>query len=159
MAHKPDRPADPRKGLFSAAPAAARVGRRKLAADDAGRDFLRKHLAADDVRVRAAALTALIDAGDRKTDLPAIADKDAETGLRALAVRTLAARGEDVDRFLDRKQPAEVRAEAIAGLSDKDDLPRLLELRRRRRPLPAPRRRVAAGAARRNCSTPSTAVR
>ena len=128
LALKPDRPADPRKGLFSAHRPLRESAAGKLAADDAGRDFLRKHLASDDVRVRAAALTALIDAGDRKTDLPAIAEKDAETGLRALAVRTLAARGEDVDRFLDRKQPAEVRAEAVAGLKDKDDLPRLLEL-------------------------------
>ncbi len=125
---KIDRPADPRKGLFSAHWPLRESAARKLAADAAGRDFLRKQLASDDVRVRAACLTALIDAGDRKTDLAAVADKDAEIGLRALAVRTLAARGEDVRRYSDAKQPAEVRAEAVAGLGTKDDLPRLLDL-------------------------------
>jgi putative membrane-bound dehydrogenase-like protein len=127
-AHKPDRPTDPRKGLFSAHRPLREAAARKLAADDAGRDFLRKQLSSEGARVRAAALTALIDAGDRKADLAAVADRDAEVGLRALAVHTLAARGDDVRRYFDAKQPAQVRAEAVAALTTKADLPRLLDL-------------------------------
>jgi putative membrane-bound dehydrogenase-like protein len=126
--HKPDRPTDPHRALFGAHRPLRESAARKLAGDEAGREFLRKQLTSDEVRVRAASLTALIDADDRKTDLAAVADKDAEVGLRGLAVRTMAARGEDVRRYFDAKQPAEVRAEAAAGLGARADLPRLLDL-------------------------------
>ncbi len=46
QAHKPDRPADPKKGLFSLHRPLRESSARKLAADDAGRDFLRQQLAA-----------------------------------------------------------------------------------------------------------------
>jgi putative membrane-bound dehydrogenase-like protein len=127
-AHKPDRPDDPRKGLFSAHRPLRESAARRLTAHVAGREFLRGQLTADDVRVRAASLTALIDACDPNFDLAAVADREREPGLRALAVRTLAARGEDVRRFLDAKQPAEVRAEAVVGLRATADLPRLTDL-------------------------------
>jgi putative membrane-bound dehydrogenase-like protein len=125
---KPDRPTDPRKALFSLHRPLRESAARKLAADDDGRDFLRKQLASDDVRVRAASLAALIDAADAKTDLAAVADKDAATPIRAMAVRALAARGADVRRFLDAKAPAALRLEAVAGLRTKEDAPRLLDL-------------------------------
>jgi len=126
--HKPERPADPRKGLFSLHWPLRESSARKLAADDTGRAFLRMQLSADDVRVRVAAFTALLDAGDRPTKLAAVADRDPEVGLRALAVRALVGRGEEVRRFVDVQQPGEVRAEAVAGLTAKSDLPRLLKL-------------------------------
>src|SRR5713101_1621216 len=77
-AHKPDRPTDPRKALFSLHRPLRESAARQLAADGAGCEYLRKQLAADGVRVRASSLTGLIDADDRKTDLAAIAEKDAE---------------------------------------------------------------------------------
>jgi putative heme-binding domain-containing protein len=123
-AKKPDRPEDPRKALFSAHRPLREAAARKLAADAAGRDFLRGHLASADDRVRATCITALIDVKE-KLDLGAIADRDAQVGIRALAVRTLTARGADVSRFLEARQPAELRREAVAGLKDKA---RLLEL-------------------------------
>ena len=93
-AGKHERPSDPRRALASAhGPIRAKAARR-LAADDAGRDFLREQLTSKDVRVRAAALTALIGAEDRKVDLAAFAEKERVTPLRALAVRALAQRGE-----------------------------------------------------------------
>jgi putative membrane-bound dehydrogenase-like protein len=122
------RPRDPRRALASAHRPLREAAARTLAATDSGRAFLRKQLAAADVRVRAASLTALIDAGDRRTDLSAVASRDPEVGLRALAVRALATRGEDAKRFLDAKQPAAVRLEAVACLKAKGDVKRLLRL-------------------------------
>jgi putative membrane-bound dehydrogenase-like protein len=123
-----DRPTDPRKALFSLHRPLRESAARQLAADDPGRDFLRKQLTSDDVRVRAASLEALIDTDDRKADLAAVAVKDGETGLRAMAVRALVARGADVHGFLGDKQPTAVRLEAVAGLRSKEDAPRLLAL-------------------------------
>lgn len=122
------RPSDPRRALASAHWPIREEAARRLAVDDAGRDFLREHLANKDVRVRAASLTALIDAGDHKLDLAAFADKETQTPLRALAVRGLVRRGEDGRRFLDTKIPFPVRLEAIASLKGEADLPRLLKL-------------------------------
>ncbi len=124
---KPDRPRDPRRGLMSAHRPLRDAAARELARTEAGRDFLREQLVAKDDRVRAAALTALIDSGDRKTDLGAVAAKDPQTAVRAMAVRALAARGDDTTRFLEAREPA-VRLEAVAGLRGKDALPRLLQL-------------------------------
>src|SRR5205085_5223388 len=73
-------------------------------------------------------LTALIDAGDRDLDLDAIADKDSVPAVRAVAVRALVDRGKGATRYLDARQPAGVRLEAIRSLRTKDDLPRLLKL-------------------------------
>jgi putative membrane-bound dehydrogenase-like protein len=125
---KPDRPTDPRKALLSLHRPLRESAARKLAADDGGREFLRKQHASGDVRTRAASLTALIDAGDAKTDLAAVADRDASTLIRAMAVRALVTRGTDVHRFLGAKVPAALRREAVAGLRTKADAPRLLDL-------------------------------
>src|SRR5581483_5509605 len=48
--------------------------------------------------------------------------------LRALAVRALVGRGENVTRFLDPAHPPAVRLEAVAGLRAPGDIPRLLQL-------------------------------
>ena len=125
---KSTRPSDTREALSSAHRPLRETAARRLAADESGRDFLRRELGANDVRVRAASLTALLDVGDRKLDLPATADHDPEEGVRALAVRALAARGADVRRFVGDRERGAVRLEAIAGLTAPGDVPRLLEL-------------------------------
>jgi putative membrane-bound dehydrogenase-like protein len=126
QAHPKDRPADPRRGLFSRHRPLREASARQLAIS--GRAFLRQQLSGDDLRVRAASLTALVDADDREIDLTAVADKDPSQPLRALAIRALARHGEDTGRFLGAKYPAELRREAIAGLEGKPALPRLLAL-------------------------------
>lgn len=125
---KYDRPTDPSRGLFSLHRPLRDAAARRLAATDDGRDLLRTQLRSPDARIRAASLTALIDAGDRRLDLNDIAEKDPLTPLRALAVRALAERGDDADHFLDAKYPASVRLEAIASLKVAANLPRLLRL-------------------------------
>jgi putative membrane-bound dehydrogenase-like protein len=136
-AGKPDRPKESCPALLSAHRPLREAAARRLTADEPGRDFLRKLLDirdsrdsrdSRDVRTRAASLQALLDAGDQKLDLAAIADKDPVTEIRAMAVRALAGRGQDARRFLDSRQPPLVRLEAVAALKSKSDLPRLLKL-------------------------------
>ncbi len=79
------------------------------------------------MRVRAASLTALVDANDRRIDLKTLAERDPVPSIRAMAVRSLVQCGEDASRFLDAGQPAEVRLEAIASLKGEAALPRLLQ--------------------------------
>jgi putative heme-binding domain-containing protein len=125
---KPYRPQGPRKGLASAHRPLRESAARRLAAGEEGRALLRRQLGSEDLRVRAASLTALIDSGDRELDLQTVADKERDVGLRALAVRTLAERGADVRRFLDAEQPAELRREAVACLRLRSDATQLLGL-------------------------------
>jgi putative membrane-bound dehydrogenase-like protein len=125
---KPHRPDEPRRALASAHRPLREAAARKLAADETGREFLRRKLSSEDLRVRAASLTALIDQGDRKLDLAAFAGKERDIGLRALAVRTLAERGEDVRDYLHSSQPAELRREAIGCLRTRADAPQLVQL-------------------------------
>jgi putative membrane-bound dehydrogenase-like protein len=127
-ANKPNRPTAPRQGLSSAHRPLREASARRLVADDAGRSFLREQLHNKDVRVRAASLTALVDAGDSKMNLRGIAEADENTALRALAVRALAERREDASRFLVAKYPPAVRVEAIAALQGDSAMPRLLQL-------------------------------
>lgn len=122
------RPADPKQALLSPHRPTREAAARALARDGAGKAFLREHLASPDVRVRAAALTALIDADDEKVDLAAIARSDKELGIREMAVRALVARGRDASAFANEGEPASVRAEAIAGLRGEAVVPRLLKL-------------------------------
>jgi putative membrane-bound dehydrogenase-like protein len=127
-AHQTDRPHDPRQGLFSLHRPVREVAARRLAAEDEGREFLRRQVAQADLRVRATSLTALVDAGNAKTDLVGIAEKDSVVGIRAMAVRALAAQGQDAAKFLDPNYPPEVRREAIASLRARTDTTRLLQL-------------------------------
>src|SRR6202044_1370799 len=83
---------------------------KKLAGAAGDHPFLRKQLHHEDVRVRAAALTALLDGDDRLVNLRAIAEKDPELGMRELAVRGMLRRLENVASFLDAKQPGTLRA-------------------------------------------------
>ncbi|HVK14109.1 MAG TPA: PVC-type heme-binding CxxCH protein, partial [Gemmataceae bacterium] len=122
------RPADPKLALLGLHRPARDAAARKLAQDDPGRAFLRGQLASTDPRVRAAALAALVDAGDGVTDLASVARADAEPGLREMAVRALVERGADVSRFATETEPAGVRAEAVAGLRGGAAVPLLLKL-------------------------------
>ncbi|HWG45919.1 MAG TPA: PVC-type heme-binding CxxCH protein [Gemmataceae bacterium] len=128
---KRDRPTDPRRALFSAHRPLRDAAARRLAADKAGRAFLREQLDGQDIRVRAASLTALIDAegkDEATSPLRTVAEKDAQTPIRAMAVHALVERGEDVGNFIDPKYPPAVRLEAIGSLKGKSALPRLLKL-------------------------------
>jgi putative membrane-bound dehydrogenase-like protein len=129
-AGKHERPSDPRRALASAHWPTRETAARRLAADEAGRDFLHEQLTNKDVRIRAAALTALIDAEDRKLDLAAFAEKESQTPLRALVVRALVQRGEKESRFIEPKYPPCVRLEAIAALKGDAAVPHLLKLLR-----------------------------
>lgn len=123
-----DRPKDSHQALSSAHWPTREAAARRLARNEQWRDFLREQLKSKDVRIRAASLTALIDAGDRKLDLMAFAEREGQTPLRALAVRRLVEHSELANRFLDTKYPSAVRLEAIAALTHDEDLSPLLKL-------------------------------
>jgi putative membrane-bound dehydrogenase-like protein len=125
---KVNRPADPRRALASAHRPLREAAAGKLAKDEKGRQFLRRQLASSDVRVRAASLTALINAEELKLDLATIAAHEPVAPLRALAVRVLVDRDGDARRFLDAGNSPAVQFEAIRSLKRKADLPRLLKL-------------------------------
>src|SRR5262245_25261583 len=110
-----ERPTDPRRALASAHRPTREAAARTLIGADAGRDFLREQISAADARVRAAALTALVDAGDDRIDLGTIARSDKEIGIREMAVRGLVTAGKNVTEFADQRQPAAVRAAAVVG--------------------------------------------
>jgi putative membrane-bound dehydrogenase-like protein len=122
------RPTDSKQALLSLRRPTREAAARTLARDANGREFLRGQLTAREVRVRAAALTALINAVDDKTDLATLARTDAELGIREMAVREMVKRGLDVSAFAAADQPAGVRAEALAGVRGKDAGAQLLAL-------------------------------
>jgi putative membrane-bound dehydrogenase-like protein len=123
---KAERPQEARRGLFSFHRPLREAAARKLATEgETDRAFLRRQLSHAEPRVRATALTALIDSGDRKLDLRELAEKEPLTDMRALAVRALVARGLDAGAFLSDRQPA-VRFEAVASLRDREHLLPLL---------------------------------
>lgn len=127
-AMKPQRPTDPREGLLSLHRPMREAAARKLAEDAKGRKFLLANLKNSDPRVRVVCLTALLDATDRTgLELKPLADNDAYTPIRAMAVRALVARGDNAIRFLDANQTATLRLEAIGSLQKKEDGPRLLQ--------------------------------
>jgi putative heme-binding domain-containing protein len=122
------RPADPKQALLSPHRPVREGAARALAKETAGREWLREQLASADVRARAAALTALIDGGDKEMDLAKVARTDAEVGIREMAVRALVARGADTVAIATGKDVASVRAEAIAGLQGEAAISPLLDL-------------------------------
>ncbi len=126
-ARKPERELGAEQALFSMHRPLRESAARFLAADEAGRVELRRQLTHADVRVRAASLGALLVRDDPRLDLHAVANKDAEMGLRALAVRALAERGADVRRYLQGSLPVLTR-EAVVGLRGDGQSPLLVEL-------------------------------
>jgi putative membrane-bound dehydrogenase-like protein len=111
------RPDDPKRGIIAQDRRTREAAARELLKTENGTAELRQLAASPEVRIRATAITALIAADDDKLDLLRIAQKDEEVGLREMAVRALVARRKPVKEFAERKQPASVRMEAIAGLS------------------------------------------
>lgn len=123
-----DRPTDPKLALASRHRPFREAAARTLVSDENGRGFLLKQLGNSDVRIRTASLTALIDARDSAIDLKNIAEHDVSAGIRAMAVRALAAGGADARTFLEKRYPDEMRREAVASLGPSANVPHLLQL-------------------------------
>ncbi len=116
--HKPEaRPKEPKEAIKSADRKTCEAAARELAKTQVGRHELRTHLPSEDVRVRATALAALIDAGDRDTPTPRLAAKDPDVGIQELAVRSLVWSG--TTQFVEPDYASSVRAVAIAGMQGK----------------------------------------
>ena len=109
------RPTDAKQALLSADRLTREHAARPLGLDEPGRAFLREQLTNPDVRVRATALATLIETGDAKTDLAAVARTDKEVGIREMAVRAMVG-SEKVFPFTDATHPPGVQREAVAGL-------------------------------------------
>jgi putative membrane-bound dehydrogenase-like protein len=125
----PDRPTDPKLALASHHRPLREAAARKLAEDETGREFLRAHLRkTDDVRARAASLTALIDAGESGMNLLRSTARDSSPGIRALALRAVPPAEWNIRPFLDKGYPSEVRRQAISSLRTLMDVPDLLQL-------------------------------
>ncbi|MFO0798471.1 MAG: PVC-type heme-binding CxxCH protein [Gemmataceae bacterium] len=122
------RPADPKLALASPHRPARDAAARTLMQSEPGRVFLREQLKAADVRVRAAALDALVAQNDSLTDFAAVARTDAEPAVRAMAVRGLVDGGQKAAEFAAEGVDAAVRAEAVLGMHDEAALPVLLKL-------------------------------
>jgi putative membrane-bound dehydrogenase-like protein len=93
--------------------------------DSAGRRFLREQVGHADVRIRAAAITALINVDDDKVDLHSVAEKDSDVALRAMVMEFKAPawgqKGNARLQWTSDKIPPAVRREAITALTYKDD--------------------------------------
>ncbi|MSU80344.1 MAG: c-type cytochrome [Gemmataceae bacterium] len=113
------RPADPREAILSLHRPLREAAARKLADNDW--ELLVKLVERADPRVRAAALTALMEGNVRwKHNLHELAVKDDVLGMRELSVRMLgtSSRNESGSDFLGAKNPGTVRVEAIQGMSE-----------------------------------------
>ncbi len=124
---RPERPEDPKKALLSLHRPLREAAASRLAAD-AGRGVLRTQLSNPDIRVRAACVTALLDAGGRKFDFEGFIAGEKVTPLRARVVRALVEQGGNGRPYLDNAYPAALRFEAVGSLREKEDVPRLLTL-------------------------------
>jgi putative membrane-bound dehydrogenase-like protein len=118
---KVDRPTDPMNALFSDDRSIREAAARKLAGDEPGRAYLRTQLHhATSIRVRAASVTALVDAGDDKLRLAEFAQEQKTSPLAALGVRALVARDQwhleanSLDRLRNGREPPSVCMEALA---------------------------------------------
>ncbi len=119
---KPEKRADDlKKSLLSADRKTREGAARTLAKDEAGREFLRNQLKSEEVRVRAAALTALIDVEDKDISPVTIARREKDVGIREMAVRALKWGG--AKQFIGDTFPPSVRAEAAAGWRGEDPAP------------------------------------
>jgi putative membrane-bound dehydrogenase-like protein len=123
-----DRPADPKRGLLSMHRPLRDQAAWRLEDSAQGREFLREQLTNADMRIRAASLTALVDAGTGKLDLKAFTEKETVMPLQALAARSMVRRHEDASQFVAERFPAPVRMEAIASLKPKQSLAQLIKL-------------------------------
>lgn len=110
-----NRPAEPKEAILSPDRKTREAAAGELAKTDAGRELLRKQVASKDVRVRAAALAALVEV-DRKFDYEAVAKGDPEPGARAMAVRALVELGDDLEGIAAGQSPGVV-ADSVRGWS------------------------------------------
>jgi putative membrane-bound dehydrogenase-like protein len=115
------RPKDPKEAILSADRKTREAAARELVKTEAGRKVLRDSLANSDVRVRSAALAALLEVNGTGTVLVTLAESDPAVGLRAMATRGLIDLGGDVVAMAAAKQPAEVRSVALDTVRDKRD--------------------------------------
>jgi len=130
-----DRPADPKQALLSLHRPLREAAAQKLAATPEGRTFLRGQALHENVRVRAAVLTALADAQDLEFDPQPMAAQETVTPLLARAVRAVVHRGHDPGPYLksppvlleamSKRQPAEL----VALLADPDPFIRQAAIR------------------------------
>jgi putative membrane-bound dehydrogenase-like protein len=117
------RPKEPKEAILSKDRKTREAAARELAKTEAEKAVLREQLKSKDARVRAAALAALTDAGDKTLDLVAVADTDPDVGIRAMAVRAIVARGDSAHKFffkhagMEAPHPA-VQFEAIPATTD-----------------------------------------
>jgi putative membrane-bound dehydrogenase-like protein len=133
-APKVERPDDPEKAIFSMHRPLREAAARKLARKENGWKALMERLEDDkgDVRTQAASISALAEVDRLFPELPKfdkdilrardqifwIADRDAEIGLRELAIRTLVERNENnLVPWLAPQYPAAVQYEAIRSVS------------------------------------------
>jgi putative membrane-bound dehydrogenase-like protein len=115
---KVEKPTDPQQALLSRDRSVREAAARQLAETQDGKEYLRKQLKHEDVRVRAAALTALADVSDPAAPLLERSVDDPSTALRAQAVRAMAANRAVPGAFRDPKMPPSVMLEAIPSLRD-----------------------------------------
>ncbi|MCE9567183.1 MAG: c-type cytochrome [Planctomycetes bacterium] len=106
------RPVDPKEAITSADRKTREAAARTLAKTGAGRKVLREECTAKDVRVRAAALIALLDAGVDETPVVEMWEKDPSLDIRVLTLREVLA-GET---SLNPQVAPEIRAGVIRGL-------------------------------------------
>jgi putative membrane-bound dehydrogenase-like protein len=115
------RPVDPREAIFSMHRPLREAAAKELTSDSMGRKFLlRQAFDHKEPRVRAAALTALMDVNDKHVHLKMIAEDDSELGMREIAVRAMVAQNMDVGSFFDKRFPNSIRAIVVEGTKDQD---------------------------------------
>jgi putative membrane-bound dehydrogenase-like protein len=108
------RPKDPKEAILSADRKTREAAARELAKTEAGCAVLRGQLNSKEARVRATALTALADVGDRDFNLYPFISHDEQLGIRELAIRALVARSpRNTSRYTADSELPSVRVEAI----------------------------------------------
>jgi putative membrane-bound dehydrogenase-like protein len=115
---KKQRPSDPSIEIRDSDRKTRERAARELAKGEAGRKRLRELIHAEDVRVRATVLAALIDTQCETADLLEIARNDRMVPISEMAVRAMAARRNNVTEFMDAKYPSSMRAAAATGYYD-----------------------------------------
>jgi putative membrane-bound dehydrogenase-like protein len=112
------RPKDPKEAVLSMDRKTREKAARELVKEDQGRKILGELLISEDVRIRAAALAALIDSGCEIDRLRLIAWGDTNDHLSEMAIREMVARRKNVQEFVHGQYPSASRSAAIAGFHD-----------------------------------------
>lgn len=115
---KNPRSSDTKNAITSSDRRTREAAARALADQAPGRKQLQVLLQSEDVRIRAAALAALIDTECETADLLEIARKDRMVPMSEMAVRAMTSHRNNVAEFLKNEYPASIRAAAVAGFHD-----------------------------------------